>query len=555
MEASEADQERHQQHSRRTVRDKPQHLEQPGFRRGLLKVSFEASPLQQIRAPPCNIRSIAIANVGGRDDRACIYLGTDSGDLYLFTWHRLPSAISSPAAISLPDSPKREAGIAGLSFTLNKNLGLSPVDCLCPLPRAGAIAALLDKQVVILDLFTLAVLEWLPSSKGVFTLARAFGSLHLLNGSISSHGIVSGRDSSRSPQTPRKSGSHGQLGRLFGAGRLSARRGGSLVSTGESVANLQSSRSILSFKKKSIAPLEESSAQRQVFAQDKFSGIERFAVAVKQKLLLFTVNKEKRMLKPASSNGTMVTINMKEMVGPEEVVTMAWIESVIITGNYQEYTLFSVIDGQASILFSLPQDLVSPPLLKVFPKELEVLLLMDAVGVAVNAAGHPTSSSLAFREIPDAVGQSSSYAVLVKRGVLELYHRKTGAKVQSISLSDATLGPNLVSEDEEGKFMMLASAFKVYFLERVPLDEQLKELLRQRQFDEAVALAEECNSELDMESAMEKQGNVHAQAGFLLFFDLFFKDAVDHFLQSSTMQPAEIFPFFPNMTDRWRAMV
>ncbi|KAI5072328.1 hypothetical protein GOP47_0012434 [Adiantum capillus-veneris] len=514
-------QRQQQQQPHHIVREKPQHREQPGFRRGLLKVSLEASPLQQIRAPPCNIRSIAVANVGSRDDRACIYLGTDSG----------------------------------LSFTLNKNLGLSPVDCLCPLPRAGAIAALLDKQVVVLDLFTLAVLEWLPSSKGAFTLARAFGSLQQLNGSISSHGIVSGRDSPVSPQTPRKSGNHGQLGRLFGAGRLSARRGGPIASTGESVANFQSSQSILSFKKKSLSPSEESSSQIQVFARDKSSRIEKFAVAVKQKLLLFTVSKENKVLKAASSNGTTITINLKEMVGPEEVVTMAWIENVVITGNYQEYMLFSVVDGRASLLFSLPQDLVSPPLLKVFPKELEVLLLMDAVGVAVNAAGHPTSSSLAFREIPDAVGQSSAYAVLVKRGVLELYHRKTGAKVQSITLSDATLGPNLLSEDEEGKFLMLASAFKVYFLERVPLDEQLKELLRQRQFDEAVALAEECASELDVESAAEKLGNVHAQAGFLLFFDLRFKDAVDHFLQSSTMHPVEIFPFFPSLTDRWRAMV
>ena len=87
------------------------------------------------------------------------------------------------------------------------------------------------------------------------------------------------------------------------------------------------------------------------------------------------------------------------------------------------------------------------------------------------------------------------------------------------------------------------------------MDEQLKELLRQRQFDEALALAEESSVEVGLENAKEKLSMVHAQAGFLLFFDLRFRDAIDHFLQSSVMHPAEIFPFFPNMTDRWRGVV
>ena len=72
------------------------------------------------------------------------------------------------------------------------------------------------------------------------------------------------------------------------------------------------------------------------------------------------------------------------------------------------------------------------------------------------------------------------------------------------------------------------------------MDEQLKELLRQRQFDEALALAEESSVEVGLENAKEKLSMVHAQAGFLLFFDLRFRDAIDHFLQSSVMHPAEI---------------
>ncbi|KAH6555046.1 hypothetical protein KP509_1Z286500 [Ceratopteris richardii] len=544
-------QPQHQNQLSHNVVDKSPYFEKPCFGRGLFKVSLETSPLQRIQAPPCHIRSIAVSSSDNHDGCASVYLGTDSGDIYFFTWHRLVSPADCSAANSIPDSPKKENNHTDLKLVLSKSLGLSPVDFLCLLPRIGAIAVLLDKQVVILDCVSLDILECLLTSKGAFTLARAVGSSELSNGRIVRGSIDTAGESRGLPQTPRRTGGHGHLGRLFGSGRLSARRGVPAISVGES-ANMQSVQSILQSKEHTLSITEESLSHEEVIGYD--SGVESFAVAVKQKLLLFTVKKRSRVLRSSNIANEAISISLKEMVGPEEVVTMAWIENAIITGNYQEYMLFSLVDGQASLIFSLPEGLVSPPLLKVFPKEPEVLLLMDNVGVAVNAAGHPTSSSLVFREIPDAVGQSAAYAVIVRRGVVELYHRKTGAKVQSISLSDTNWGPNIIAEDEDGKFLILASAFKVSFLERVPLDDQLKELLRHKQFDEAVALAEECSSEMDTDIAREKLANVHAQAGFLQFFDLHFKEAVDHFLQSSVMNPAEFFPFFPGATDQWRAL-
>lgn len=48
---------------------------------------------------------------------------------------------------------------------------------------------------------------------------------------------------------------------------------------------------------------------------------------------------------------------------------------------------------------------------------------------------------------------------------------------------------------------------------------------------------------------------VHAQVGFLLLFDLRFEEAVNHFLQSETMQPSEIFPFIMRDPNRWSLLV
>ena len=69
---------------------------------------------------------------------------------------------------------------------------------------------------------------------------------------------------------------------------------------------------------------------------------------------------------------------------------------------------------------------------------------MNTIGVAINSFRYPTLSGLVFKEIPDAVGQSSAHAVLVKRGVIELLHCKAVAKIPSFLLSDALVAHILV---------------------------------------------------------------------------------------------------------------
>lgn len=63
--------------------------------------------------------------------------------------------------------------------------------------------------------------------------------------------------------------------------------------------------------------------------------------------------------------------------------------------------------------------------------------------------------------------------------------------------------------------------------------------------------------ELESEGEMSKDllSFVHAQVGFLLLFDLHFKEAVDHFLLSETMQPSEVFPFIMRDPNRWSLLV
>lgn len=88
---------------------------------------------------------------------------------------------------------------------------------------------------------------------------------------------------------------------------------------------------------------------------------------------------------------------------------------------------------------------------------------------------------------------------------------------------------------------------------KVPCEEQIKDLLRKKNFREAISLVEELQNEGEM--TRETLSFVHAQVGFLLLFDLHFEEAVDHFLLSEIMEPSELFPFITRDPNRWSLLV
>lgn len=89
--------------------------------------------------------------------------------------------------------------------------------------------------------------------------------------------------------------------------------------------------------------------------------------------------------------------------------------------------------------------------------------------------------------------------------------------------------------------------------QKLPLEEQIKDLLRKKKYNEAILLVEELEAEGEISS--DFLSFVHAQVGFLLLFDLHFEEAVDHFLLSETMQPSEVFPFIMRDPNRWSLLV
>ncbi|CAL5428389.1 unnamed protein product [Camellia sinensis] len=243
---------------------------------------------------------------------------------------------------------------------------------------------------------------------------------------------------------------------------------------------------------------------------------------------------------------------LKEIQCVDGVKTMVWLDDSIIVGSLSGYFLYSCVTGLGGLIFSLPDP--ASPRLKLLLKEYKVLLLVDNVGVIVNAQGQPVGGSLIFRRAPDSVGEIASCVAVVRNGKMELYHKRSGNCIQIVSFADEEVGSCVVADENGGgQLIVVATPSKVICYGKVLSEEQIKDLLRKKNFEEAISLVEELQSEGEM--TKEMLSFVHAQVGFLLLFDLHFEEAVNHFLLSETMQPSEIFPFIMRDPNRWSLLV
>ncbi|KAL3851561.1 hypothetical protein ACJIZ3_013443 [Penstemon smallii] len=237
------------------------------------------------------------------------------------------------------------------------------------------------------------------------------------------------------------------------------------------------------------------------------------------------------------------------------IITLLWVGDSIFVGTKIGYYLYNCVNGQCELIFSLP-DSSSVPRLKLLVRDLRVLLTVDNVGIIVDMAGQPVEGSLVFNEAPDSIREIGNYVVAARDSAVELYHKKMGCCVQRFTVSgDGTGGPCMLAdeENESGKLVLVATSLKLICYGKVSGEEQIKDMLRKKSFKEAIFLVEELDSEGEM--TKEMLSFIHAQVGFLLLFDLHFKEAVDHFLLSENMQPSELFPFIMRDPNRWTLLV
>ncbi|XP_038894018.1 vacuolar sorting protein 3 isoform X2 [Benincasa hispida] len=457
-----------------------------------------------------SIRSLAVSPVS--DFETLIYAGTKSGALILFSvTPKYSSSTSLGTETTRLDAPRIASSSEGFSPVRSVAVSVSSIVCLHVLRGIEKVLVLCsDGFLYIVDSLLLVPVKRLAGLKGVSLIAKRIRS------SESEFSSLYGRVDNNS-------------GFASSSQRLLQRLGSGLRTNGLKI-------------KETELPREESNFV--------------FAALVVKRLILFEVVLGRRTGRSErnTNDPTESLLILKELLCNEGVSTMVWLNDSIIVGAASGYYLFSCVSGESSLIFKLPE-LSSPPCLKLLRKEWKVLLLVDRVGITVNAYGQPIGGSLVFHDIPNSVAEISSYVFVASSGQLKLYHRNTGSCIQTITFNGKGIEPCIVSEEDDGSGDVIAVAVtnKVMCYQKLPCDEQIKDLLRRKNFKEAISLAE------DLERAGEMSKDmlyfVHAQIGFLLLFDLRFEEAVNHFLQSETMQPSEIFPFVMKDPNRWSLLI
>ncbi|GAB4840796.1 hypothetical protein Ancab_021558 [Ancistrocladus abbreviatus] len=442
-------------------------------------------------SPPPSFSTLAISTLS--DSETLIYAGTASGALLLLS--------TDPNSNSDPSSSNNNLKLLRLVVVSD-----SPVHSIHVVSQIGRVLVVSEGYIYVIDSLLLQPVKKLGFLKGVSAVARRVlsgesGSLNLIGAGGNENASVSQR--------------------------ILKKLGGGIRSNGVKAQDLESNS-------------EDNSCI--------------FAVATGKRILLLEFVVGSRGSRGDRDVDGSFLVTKEIQCVDEGVKAMVWLDDAIVVGTIKGYSLISCVTGQNVLLFSLP-DVSSLPFLKLLLKNHKVLLLVDNVGIVVDAQGQPVFGSLVFCHAPDSIGEFSSYVVVVKDGKIELYHKRSGVCVQVLSVGGTGVGQCVIADEEggSGRFLAAATPSKVFFFRKISPEEQIKDLLRKKNYEEAISLVVELEGEGEMTKDM--LSFVHTQVGFLLLFDLHFEEAVDHFLVSETMQPSEIFPFIMRDPNRWSLLV
>ncbi|KAG9458271.1 hypothetical protein H6P81_002779 [Aristolochia fimbriata] len=429
------------------------------------------------------------------NSQTLIYTGTEDGKVVLLSLNTTPESKDN-------STDSRPASARNIDLLRSVSVSSTPVAAIYVFVETGRLLVLSDGLLYLLDTLLLQPPRKLSFPKGVSAVAK-----RLCCGDSNAVGLDRFGDG-----VPRADVSAGQ--------RLFQKLGGGIKGGMKSRAS-------------------ENRGDRNCI----------IAVAASKKLIFVEL-----LLPGNDADTSSVFIVLNEIQGVDGVRSMVWIDDSIIVGTDDGYSMISCSSGQSTPLFSLPES-SNNPYLKSLWKQERAILLVDNVGIVVNSLGQPVDGSLVFRNLPDSIGDIGCYVTVVRDGSLDVYHKKTGACIQSITFAAQGTGRCIIADAEHrnSEVVVVASPSKILCFRRASAEEQIKDLLRTKSFKEAISLVEELESEGEL--TKEMLSFVHAQVGFLLVFDLHFEDAVNHFLLSETMEPSEVFPFVMRDPNPWSQLV
>ncbi|KAE8719977.1 cyclin-T1-5-like [Hibiscus syriacus] len=391
--------------------------------------------------------------------QSTLYLGTRNGSLLLLSLNPNPTPTPNPPPIESLSLPSLSRNV---SLLRTVSVSDSPVESIFVLSEIGFVLVLSDGFLFLTDSLLIQPVKKVGGLRGISIIARRFR----------------GTNSQSTDLT-------GTASNLSKGQRILDKFGG-VRANGVKTRDLEQNRECAYV----------------------------FSLVIGKKLMLIELVSGSDFANPSF-------VILREMQCFDGVKSMVWLDDSIIVGTINGYSLFSCVTGQSGVIFSLP-DLSRPPLLKLLWRNWEVLLLVDNVGVIVDALGQPVGGSLVFcKGGPDSLGDLSSYVAVVRDGKMDLYHKKSGNCIQTVTFGVEGVGQCIVADEKNrsGEFVGVATPTKVICYRKVPSEEQIKDLLRKR---------------ISMKlSPWWRSLSV----------------------KSETMQPSEVFPFIMRDPNHWSLLV
>lgn len=225
----------------------------------------------------------------------------------------------------------------------------------------------------------------------------------------------------------------------------------------------------------------------------------------------------------------------KQLVIPDTAVAMVWSGHHICVGYKREYLLLHDDTGETKDIFPLDRQ---TPLIKLLPSTNELLLRLEKIGVIMGFDIIASRPQVQWSYTPLAVGHSFPYVIALLKKTIEVHNLyDTSSCVQTIPLQ----GGKAIADN--GHRVFVATASRIYTLEPIPYEQQIKQLVQNKRVEDAIDLLQR-QEDLDDEEKLHKTGTIHIQAGFVYFHDLDFTQSMRHFNQCE-IDPREILAWFP----------
>eukprot|EP01097_Dermamoeba_algensis_P009791 TRINITY_DN7032_c0_g1_i1.p1 TRINITY_DN7032_c0_g1~~TRINITY_DN7032_c0_g1_i1.p1 ORF type:complete len:423 (-),score=65.27 TRINITY_DN7032_c0_g1_i1:5-1273(-) len=273
-----------------------------------------------------------------------------------------------------------------------------------------------------------------------------------------------------------------------------------------------------------------------VFTQiAKAKGASLYAVDVTRNPCSLCIAVKKKVIYYTLTDGFDLA-EVKEINLPDIPKTMTVSGTTLCVGIRKGYCLINLVTGVTTDLFESKANLWATSL----PGD-QVMLGKDTMGVFYNFEGKLTQKfGVNWTEAPTSVAYWHPYTIAVLSRIVEVrtHLSVSPSAIQRLNLSKARLVAS------SGDNVIVASPTSIWLLMPVPLIEQIDEMLRKKEFEQALLFCESFPDNHDMK--IKKLQEVRCYYAYYLFNQGHYARALKVFEEIKT-NPIQVIALYPNV--------